>query len=364
MSSGIRVLHVISEMGTGGAESLVVELVRQGARAGWVSAVATAGGRRADELLREGTAIHPVHLPRRSAVGVLRAARDARRAVRRFAPDVVLAHNVSASTVGRLATAGRKVPVLTVFHGVAAADYPTAARLLPRTSTAVVAVSAAIRDRLTAAGMAGAAPTVICNAVSVPSGVTDRAIARAGLGLDDGTPVALCLARMAPQKRHDVLLDAWATVAGPAVLLLAGDGPLRPALEARAAALGLTDRVRFLGTRSDVATLLLAADITVLTSDWEGLPIAVLESLAAGRPVVATDVDGVREVLEGGGGLLVPPGDPAATATAVNDLLGDPFRRARAATEGLATVSLNYDPEKMIMKYDALMHEHLERSWS
>lgn len=364
MNSGVRVLHVISEMGTGGAESLVVELVRRGAGAGWVSAVATAGGRRADELLREGTAIHQVHLPRRSLVGVLRAARDARRAVRRFAPDVVLAHNVSASTVGRLATAGRKVPVLTVFHGVAAADYPVAARLLPRTSTAVVAVSEAIRDRLTAAGMAGAAPTVIRNAVSVPSGAIGRSASRAALGLDDATPVALCLARMAPQKRHDILLDAWTRVAAPAVLLLAGDGPLRPVLEAQVAALGLTERVRFLGTRSDVATLLLAADITVLTSDWEGLPIAVLESLAAGRPVVATDVDGVREVLEGGGGLLVPPGDPAAAAAAVNELLGDPDRRDRAAADGLATVSRNYDPKKMIMAYDALMHEHLEQSWS
>ena len=112
---------------------------------------------------------------------------------------------------------------------------------------------------------------------------------------------------MVPQKRHDVLLDAWAQLTGGELLLLAGDGPERHDLEERARPLG--DRVRFLGNRSDVSMLLAAADVTVLTSDWEGLPISILESLAAGRPVVATDVDGVREILGPGGGRLVPRGD-------------------------------------------------------
>ncbi|WP_158892281.1 glycosyltransferase [Amycolatopsis anabasis] len=354
----MRVLQVISEMGTGGAESLVAELVRRGAECGWESAVASAGGHRADALRAEGTPTFDVPLAHRSMRGLLRAALATRRAVRRFRPDAVVAHNVSASTVTRLALfPGRRIPLLTVFHGVAEADYRAAARLLPRTSDRVVAVAATIADRLRAAGMR-TEPLVIRNAISVPP-QGDRAAARRELGLAPDVPVALCLARMEPQKRHDVLLEAWAKLDGEAVLLLAGDGSLRPDLQRRAESLGLGANVRFLGNRTDAPDLLTAADLTVLTSDWEGLPIAVLESLATGRPMVATDVDGLREVLGAGGGRLVPPRDPAATADALRELLFDPAARDAAAAEGVAIVRRHHDPGSMTKSYDELLRSLL-----
>ncbi|MGK3208882.1 glycosyltransferase [Amycolatopsis sp. MEPSY49] len=344
----MRVLHVISELGAGGAETLVAGMVARGEEYGWESAVASGGGFRADELAAAGTPTFAVPLARRSKTGVLKAAWAVRRAVTRFRPDVVLAHNVGASLVARLAT---RRPVVTVFHGVADDDVPAAVRILRRTSRQVVAVSPATAGRLTGAGLPD--PVVIRNAVFARPPVFGRAEVRASLGVPARTPVALCLARLEPQKRHDVLLDAWAAVDGDAVLWLAGDGSLRAGLERRAEALGR--RVEFLGTRTDVADLLAAADVTVLTSDWEGLPLAVLESLAAGRPVVATDVGGVGDVLADGGGLVVPPGDPAATAAALTTLLFDEAARESAAALGLRTIQREFDPHPLMKSYDELL---------
>jgi glycosyltransferase involved in cell wall biosynthesis len=348
----MRVLHVISEMGAGGAETLVAGMVSRGEEYGWVSAVASGGGFRADALAAAGTPAFPVPLARRSKTGVLQAAWAVRRAITRFRPDVVLAHNVGASLVARLALVpGRRRPLLTVFHGVADADYPAAARILRRTSDRVVAVSPATADRLASAGLDR--PVVIRNAVFPQPPVFGRAEIRASLGVPQRTPVALCLARLEPQKRHDVLLDAWAAVQGDAVLWLAGNGSLRADLERRAQALGR--RVEFLGTRADVPDLLAAADVTVLTSDWEGLPLAVLESMAAGRPVVATGVGGIGGVLAGGGGIVVPPADPAATTAALNSLLFDSARREAVAAEGIRAVERDYDPHPLMKAYDELL---------
>ncbi|MBB5957084.1 glycosyltransferase involved in cell wall biosynthesis [Saccharothrix tamanrassetensis] len=350
----MRVLHVISEMGTGGAEALVAGMARTGREFGWQTAVASGGGHRADALRGQGVPTFTVPVARRRASGVLRATAATRTAINDFRPEVVLAHNVSASMVARLALLPRKVPLLTVFHGVAEADYAGAAKILRRTSGAVVTVAEATASRLRAAGLTPD-PVVIPNAVFPQEPRVDRATVRAAIGAHPDVPVALCLARMEPQKRHDVLLDAWARIGVGAELWLAGDGSLRPALERNAA--GLTG-VRFLGNRPDAPDLLAAADVTVLTSDWEGMPVAVLESLAAGRPVVATAVDGVGEALAGGGGFAVPPRDPEATAEALRLLLFDPGKRAVEGAAGQAAVTRAHDPRVLMRSYDELL-----RTW-
>ncbi|MCO1658242.1 glycosyltransferase [Pseudonocardia sp. S2-4] len=344
-------------MGVGGAESLVCELVRRGRSRGWISSVASAGGVRADELAAEGVAIFPVPMARRSASGVARAALATHLAVRKAQPDVVIAHNVGATVVARLAV-GRRIPVITVFHGVAEEDYPRAAQLLRRADT-VVAVSAAIAGRLRENGLQEPTPIVIRNAVS-PRRSPPRDESRKALDIPPDAPVVLCMARLVPQKRHDVLLDAWARMDPKlraekgALLLLAGDGPDREALRKRAEDLGVSGSVRFLGQRDDIPELLSAADVNVLTSDWEGLPISVLEALAAGVPVVASNVDGLSEVLAHGGGRLVPPGDPAAVAEALERLLADPTQLAAMGRAGRQTVARHYDPLAMADRYGEL----------
>ncbi|WP_433261920.1 glycosyltransferase [Actinosynnema sp. CS-041913] len=349
----MRVLHVISEMGAGGAEALVAGMARTGPEFGWQTAVASAGGHRADALRRHGVPTFTVPAPHRKAAGVLRATAATRSAIKDFRPEVVLAHNVSASMVARLALLPRRVPLLTVFHGVADADYAGAARILRRTSRAVVTVAEATAARLRAAGLTPD-PVVIPNAVFPQEPRVDRATVRAALGAPSEVPVALCLARLEPQKRHDVLLEAWKRVGGGAELWLAGDGSLRRSLERNAAGL---PGVRFLGNRPDVPDLLAAADVTVLTSDWEGMPVAVLESLAAGRPVVATEVDGVGEALAGGGGLVVPRRNPEAAAEALRLFLFDAGKRAVEGAAGQASVSRAHNPCVLMRSYDELLRE-------
>ena len=117
-------------------------------------------------------------------------------------------------------------------------------------------------------------------------------------------------------------------------------------------ALGLGDRVRFLGNRDDVPTLLAATDLTVLTSDWEGLPMAILESMAVGVPLVASDVDGLREVLGKGGGTLVEPGDHEAFATAIAHALSSERWREEQSAAALRRIREDYSPAAMMTRYD------------
>jgi glycosyltransferase involved in cell wall biosynthesis len=344
--TAIRVLHVINEMETGGAEALVVEMVRRGPAVGWQCAVASHGGNRVEDLTKANVPHFDVAIARRTIRGLVAARRTTTRVLRDFRPDIVIAHNVSATLVSRLARP--KVPVLTIFHGVSPSDYRNAARILTFASDRVVAVSDAIGKQLQEAGPRRMGVTTIRNAVTQPQS-RSRSNARAELDLPIDAPVALCLARMECPKRHDLLLDAWHQLPGEEILLLAGDGSLRARLERQAYPLG--GRVRFLGNRSDVSALLAAADVTVLISDSEGLPMAVLESLAAGRPVVATDVGGVREILAPGGGRCVPPGDVDSIVAALQEMLHDEAARTEAATIGLSTVREFHDPAQMMDRY-------------
>jgi glycosyltransferase involved in cell wall biosynthesis len=148
-----------------------------------------------------------------------------------------------------------------------------------------------------------------------------------------------------PQKGYPDLLEAFAVIRrrfSSAVLLIAGDGPQGAELEARRASLGLEDSVHLLGARDDVPELLAAADVFVTASRWEGLPVAVLEAMAAGLPVVATAVGDVPNVLAEGAGVTVPPRDPAALAAAVCALLETPEERARVAAAAIARVRSRY----------------------
>jgi glycosyltransferase involved in cell wall biosynthesis len=253
-----------------------------------------------------------------------------------------------------LATTRSRVPLISVFHGVQPSDYRRAGQVLDHCADHVVAVSDSLRVNLARAGMRRSDTHVIPNAVALPA-LPPRSAARRSLGLDPDVPVALCLARLVAQKRHDVLLRAWAQLEQHAVLLLAGDGDQRPAHERLARELGVASRVRFLGYRDDVPTLLAAADLTTLASDWEGLPMAVLESMGAGLPFVGTAVDGVREVVRPGEGALVPANDPDALTGALADLLFDAAACRNAGAAARRGVMARYDLNTMVTRYAQLV---------
>jgi glycosyltransferase involved in cell wall biosynthesis len=170
-------------------------------------------------------------------------------------------------------------------------------------------------------------------------------------------PLVLAVARLDPQKGHRHLLEAAREVP-QAVFALAGDGPERAELENLAARLGIRDRVRFLGDRSDIPDLLAACDVFVLPSLYEGLPISVLEAMAAERPVVATAIGGTDEVVtDGVSGLLVPPADPDAIASALRRLLGDDGLRARLASAGRARATTEFSADRMVRRVTELYEQ-------
>ena len=137
--------------------------------------------------------------------------------------------------------------------------------------------------------------------------------------------------------------------------LLAGEGPERPALERSIREKGLTDRIHLAGSRSDIPELLAAGYALVLSSLWEGMPNVILEAMAAGLPVVATQVEGVSElVCNGQTGLLVPPKSPHAMAAALESLLSDPTRASLTGQAGRVRVASEFSWEKMVARFDRL----------
>jgi glycosyltransferase involved in cell wall biosynthesis len=184
------------------------------------------------------------------------------------------------------------------------------------------------------------------------------------LGLHPDGLFVLSVGRLTEQKGHTYLLDTIPAILEQfpdTVFAIAGDGPLRAELEAKAIQLGISHSVRFLGTRSDVPELLQMADVFVLPSLWEGLPIALLEAMGAGLPVIATRVEGVEEIIvDGENGLLVPPTDCESLKIAVLGMLAHPDLRVNLGAAGRALVESAYSLDQMGKRYEDLFLRLLE----
>ncbi|MCW2779208.1 MAG: glycosyl transferase [Frankiales bacterium] len=243
------------------------------------------------------------------------------RELRRRRPDVVHTHTAKAGVLGRVAGELARVPHLVhTFHGHLLHGYfgpgvtravTTSERLLARRTERLVAVGTQVRDDLLAAGVGRPQQYVV-----VPPGVTmpavDRAAARAALGVHG--PVVATVGRLIGVKRPDRLLEV-ARLLPDVTFLMAGDGPLLAVTRAAA-----PPNVRFLGWQADVARVHAAADVALLTSDNEGMPVSLVEAALCGTPAVSTDVGSAREVVVGE---VVAP-DAAALAAAVRRVLAQP----------------------------------------
>jgi glycosyltransferase involved in cell wall biosynthesis len=173
-------------------------------------------------------------------------------------------------------------------------------------------------------------------------------------------PIVLTVARLTAQKGITYLLRA-AAQAPEALFVVVGEGPERAALEAQAGDLDLHDRVLFLGPRADIPDLLANCDLFVLPSLFEGLSLSILEALAAGKPVIATDVGGTSEVITHcETGLLVAPADPGALANAIHTLLSDAPLARRLAAAGQARVQRDFSAERMVQSVTNLYRELLQ----
>jgi len=232
---------------------------------------------------------------------------------------------------------------------------------------AIVANSEAVReDTITSEGLAPDRIEVIYNGIELEcyASTVSHAL-RNTLGIGDG-PVVLVVANLIPYKGHQYFLRAWVRIRErfpDASALLCGDGPARPALEAEARQLGVADSVRFLGTRADVPALLAQADVLVHPSTEEGFCNALIEAMAAGRPVVATDVGGNTEaVVAGETGLIVPARDAARLAEATIDVLARHDRGRAMGDAGRRRAMAAFDRRQMVARYEALYERLLVRS--
>jgi glycosyltransferase involved in cell wall biosynthesis len=302
------------------------------------------------------------------------------RLVFREAPDVIHTHTAKAGTLGRLAAAlfnltrsrRRRCLVVHTFHGHVLTGYfgpamNVAVRLVERTlariTDRVVTISPAQReDIVTRFRIAAAARTTV-----VPLGLDLDRLARLDpsaphlrrqLGIPEQAFVVGYVGRFVAIKDLATLVHAFARVAAArtdAVLLLVGDGPLRPEIEGLVASLSLRDQVRLAGWIDDLAPLYATIDVCALSSLNEGTPVALIEAMAAARAVVATRVGGVADVVEHERtGLLVPPRSPDELADGILRLASDPGERSRMGAAGRDAVVAHFAPERLVNDIDQL----------
>jgi glycosyltransferase involved in cell wall biosynthesis len=370
----IRVVHVAGSAEWGGGERYLELFARHLDRDRFaLEVVLPAPGPLGARLEALGVAVHVVDLGALVSPG---AAVRLAATLRRLAPDVVQSHGARSNVYTRVAGRLAGVPaVVSTVHN-ALRDYPVAParlalyramdRLTRPLATRVVCVAAELaRDH---AGRAA----VIPNGIDLDDFDTRALLAagrerRASLGLDAG-PVMGFVGRLTAQKDPLTFLRVLAAVrrARPDVQgVVVGDGPLGADVGREAAALGVAARCRVLGARSDVPALLAAMDVVVLTSTSEGFPFVVLEAMATERPVVATAVNGVPEIVENGvTGWLAPRGDVDALARATLDVLAAPDAARRMGRAGRERVVDRFTAQRMVAETQALYLRLLPAAWA
>jgi glycosyltransferase involved in cell wall biosynthesis len=287
------------------------------------------------EVEAAGVPVHCLDAPHATSVAWLGRLR---RLVREHDIALVHTHMPAPAVAARLALPGRAPAFVHTEHNLWDRYRPAtrwANRVTYGRNAAVIAVSAAVARSV---GAARPTPEVVVHGVEPPAGPPgDPAEARARLGLAGDGPIVGTVGNFTAKKDHATLVRALALMDGDVRLVLVGLGPLEADLRVLVARKGMGERVTFAGSRDDVAELLPAFDVFALGSRYEGLPIALLEAMAAALPCVATRVGGVPEVItDGEDGVLVPPDDPGALATGLTALLRDPARRAALAARAAA----------------------------
>jgi len=316
-----------------------------------------------EELAAAGRTVHVVPKRRAFDVGLLvRLVRLLRsRRVR-----IVHCHDIQSATYGTLAARiTRRRTVLTV-HGLGIFRQKRTKTLIPRLfrrMDRVVFVGHWLEAAAADMGYAARNPVVIHNGVDLEAyspAPADPAL-REEFAIPADAPVIGTVGNLRPVKDTPCLLRAFAALPEPnAVLLIVGDGEEGPALQALAGELGVAERVRFLGRRDDVRRLLPLLDVFVLSSQTEGISVALLEAMACGRPAVVTDTGGNPEVcIAGETGLLVPVGDPEALSRSLAELLGSRDRRHAMGEAARARVEREFAMSAMLRSYEEVYDELL-----
>ena len=375
MPAPLRVLHVRNSDRMSGPERLLLDQARHAAADIDPSLLVfqTRGERKPllDAAASAGVA----------ATGLLQSGSYDRRLKHRFVRwlrehpvDVLVTHDYKANWIGALAASALGLPCVAIVHGYTGENlkvrlFERSDRRRLRRFDAVVVVSEALADRLIQVGVERELIHLVDNTVDVqavraeadcpPEGL------RESLGGAPGMPLVMTVGRLSPEKGHARLLDA---LAHPLLreqdwrLALLGDGPCRGALAQQVRRAGWSDRVHFAGWRTDAPACLGVADLHVLPSLTEGLPLALLEAMAVGCPTLATDVGGTRAALNPPhGGWCVAPDDAPALAAALQEALAGSELRAERAAHAQRRVAEHYDVRSQAQALEAIYRAVAER---
>lgn len=363
MAAKAKVVVLIKGLGIGGAERLISEAVSFWDRARYDYQVAyllpwkdqlvpeiTAAGVQVDQLGNGRVAIETW--------------RELRAYLNQARPDLVHAHLPSTGILARLAS---RAPVIYTEHNVVS-SYRQPTQLLNRLTygrnSRLIAVSGAVAESVI--GYPGPDPIVVPNGVSVSVSDEDRRAARGELGISNTTLMIIHVGNIRPHKGHANLIEATAklkTMLQDFVVVSIGgekyDGDLAR-IQAEAAQAGVDDVFRALGRRDNALSFVAASDVMANPSDHEGLPLAILEAMSLGKPVVATAVGGVPSVIEAGvNGLLVPAADPAALADSLLELANDTELRSRLGERAREDALAKHGLEAMIRAVEGIYEEVL-----
>ncbi len=366
----IRVLEIIDHLQLAGAQGMVSHLVRAMDRNVFdvrvVCLFSTTDTPLAKILIQEGYSVHFLN-KKKGFDPIIFLRID--RLIRRFKPDVVHTH-LGTLKYSLPSMVLRSVPFkVHTLHNLARheTEYPRVNKLAFKAGVCPVAIADEVKKSI------GEFYGVL-DCLSIPNCIPVEEYAepvipredwRRGEGIDPGAFVLVNIGRLCQQKNQQLLIRAFAKIAAEnaaAVLLIAGDGEDIDCLKKTAADLDVSEKIIFLGVRADVRSLLGASDAFVLSSEFEGNPLCVMEAMAAGLPVVSTDVGGIPQLIDdGNSGLLVKSGDLKALASAMESLMTDSVLRSRIIDQSRKTALKKFDSCVMARSYEKLFLSKLKK---
>ena len=373
----IRVAHLIHTMAHGGVETALINWFKTFDPAkveAHLLCFANPGATERpfiDAAHRAGLAVHTVPWARRKPL--FRAGRVAADFIRTHQIELLHCHNTYANLAGLRASRLTGVKTLTTVYVWSQVGLKRRLlqwideRLLARFDQVTAHCEAALRATADRGIAESDIRLLTCGFADRVAHLTEaeRQAGRAALGVGPGDAVLIKVARFWPEKRHDILLRAFKELLKQRAdlhLWIPGVGPEEAAVRALADELGVSHRCRFLGFRTDLPELLAMADLQVHTSDEEGVPLAILSGMAAGRPIVSTRVGGIAEVVrDGHSGVLVPRREPVTFANAVHQLLGDPARQQRLGAAAQHFIETEYSLAAATARVERLYEEMVTR---
>jgi len=358
----MKILFLITGLRLGGAEKQLLLLCQNLQKKGWDVAVAAmeTGGILKQEFLDQGIAVHELNIKGLSSL--LAGYKGFAKLVSRFRPAIIHAHMVHANFLATIfKTFNSKNKLVITAHNITEGStlLMIGYRLLKSipdwaTHVSLEAYDAYVARHYFSPKRSSHIPNAIDTGWFNPDNFARDNIRKA-MGFGHDTFIFFAAGRLHHQKNFELLIRAFqrAKLIDNAVLVIAGEGPLEAELKQLCTQLEIVESVRFLGRRTDMASLFAMSDCFVLTSDFEGFGLVVAEAMAMQKPVIATDCGGVREVL-GGLGTLVGVSDLPALTTAMQNVQDQ--KSANEPKEMRAHIAENYDVEKVVKQWERLYY--------